>query len=500
VTYYDLLRALHRFLQPATYLEVGVRSGRSLALALPGTRAIGIDPELAIPAGFAAPGPTQFFHQSSDEFFAAHSATERLGNLPIDLAFIDGMHLFEFALRDFINIERHCTRDSTVLVHDCYPVDAASAARERSTECWSGDVWKLIVCLRRHRPDLDVQVVKVEPTGLAIVRGLDPGSTLLSERYEALLQEYRDLPYTALESDKDGALNAIENEWGPIVEVLTRRVRQPAAAGAPQGFVPRAPRKEPRMLCVLLCYNDGDILPDVFEHYLRNRHVFVVWNHGSDDDTQQVIERYREHLVEYRYVPREFDFYELYPEMSRHLIARYREAFDWISWPDQDEILEGPTRAHSYYEYCREVYQRGFDSIQFNNYNYWFTAADDASIASPVERVRHYCLYPNCSPRMRSWRAAVTNLRRFNHNELPGFRVNWRFNLRHYPMRSAAQMARRLERDRAGLRRGQSNLHYEIMKAHPERLMLLPEQLHYDSGGELNPEVVLDWDQIYKVL
>jgi hypothetical protein len=32
-----------------------------------------------------------------------------LGGLPVELGFIDGMHLFEFALRDFMNLERLCT-------------------------------------------------------------------------------------------------------------------------------------------------------------------------------------------------------------------------------------------------------------------------------------------------------------------------------------------------------------------------------------------------------
>jgi len=42
-----------------------------------------------------------------------------------DRARFRGMHQFEFALRDFINIEKHCTSRSTILIHDCYPLSAA---------------------------------------------------------------------------------------------------------------------------------------------------------------------------------------------------------------------------------------------------------------------------------------------------------------------------------------------------------------------------------------
>jgi hypothetical protein len=220
VTYYDLLRALHRFLQPATYLEVGVRSGRSLALALPGTRAIGIDPELAIPAGFAAPGPTQFFHQSSDEFFAAHSATERLGNLPIDLAFIDGMHLFEFALRDFINVERHCEPGGAILLHDCYPLDELTAARERCTHYWTGDVWRTVVALRAYRPDLSVCTLAAPPSGLALVRNLDPGSTLLAERFDAIVADLAARGYAGIAARRAEALHLVPADWPSVAALL----------------------------------------------------------------------------------------------------------------------------------------------------------------------------------------------------------------------------------------------------------------------------------------
>ena len=51
----------------------------------------------------------------------------------MDFAFIDGMHLFEFALRDFMNLERHCTPQSVIMVHDCYPTEREHAEREPQT-------------------------------------------------------------------------------------------------------------------------------------------------------------------------------------------------------------------------------------------------------------------------------------------------------------------------------------------------------------------------------
>src|SRR3977135_1709349 len=170
----EIISLFHSHFRPRTYLEIGVESGQSIALARRETRAIGIDPEPKITERLA-PG-TSICATTSDEYFAAHDVRAEFGGLPIDLAFIDGMHQFEFALRDLINIERHCTSRSTVLIHDCYPLSRHTAERERRTSFWSGDIWRLILLLRKYRPDLRVKVIGTAPTGLGVVRGLDPGS------------------------------------------------------------------------------------------------------------------------------------------------------------------------------------------------------------------------------------------------------------------------------------------------------------------------------------
>jgi hypothetical protein len=256
--------------------------------------------------------------------------------------------------------------------------------------------------------------------------------------------------------------------------------------------------KNPRMLGVLLCYNDGDLLEDSIRYLLEQNHDLVVWDHGSTDETAAVIERFKGDLVEMQYIPREFDFYELYPRMSRHLLANYIGQYDWISWPDQDEFLEGPSRSKPYGGWVRELHRSRFDWIEFNNFNYWFTSDDDPALKSTPLRVRHYSLFAGCASRIRCWRASSTNIRIFNHNAPLGTPARVRFNLRHYPMRSREQMMRRIREDRAGLRRGTQNVHYENMAQRAELLEIRPEQLHCDDGrSELNPDPIFDWWSIY---
>jgi hypothetical protein len=253
-----------------------------------------------------------------------------------------------------------------------------------------------------------------------------------------------------------------------------------------------------RALGVLLCYNDADILADAIEWLLINHHDLVVWDHGSTDATASVLDRYQSRIRERRFLEREFDFYQLYPAMSQNLIDNYIGEYDWISWPDQDELLEGPTRERSYYEYIGDVLASEYDWVQFRNFNFWFTSEDDPAIESPVERVRRYGLFDSCAPRVRAWRASSTNIRQFNHNPTNGKQYPVLFNLRHYPARSEEQMLRRLSIDRAGLQRGRLNTHYNTMNRQQDRIRIPPGALHRDDGcRELNPSPIFPWTTVY---
>jgi tetratricopeptide (TPR) repeat protein len=216
--YLKVIAMIQSQLRPRTYLEIGVQTGRSIALAHPGTRAIGVDPTpmVEIPLG----PQVSIRAMTSDDYFAGHHVSADLGGGPIDLAFIDGMHRFEFALRDFVNIERRCSPRSTVLIHDCYPLNRLTAEREPQTDFWSGDIWRLVLILRKYRPELSVNVIATAPTGLGVVRGLDPASKVLSERYEDIVSEYLALDYSVLDADQAGMLALYPNDWDRVKALL----------------------------------------------------------------------------------------------------------------------------------------------------------------------------------------------------------------------------------------------------------------------------------------
>jgi len=75
-------------------------------------------------------------------------------------------------------------------VHDCLPQDRVSSCREPNSSFWSGDVWKLVICLRDHRPDLEITLLDVKPSGLCLIGGLQPGDTTLRDNYPSILERY----------------------------------------------------------------------------------------------------------------------------------------------------------------------------------------------------------------------------------------------------------------------------------------------------------------------
>lgn len=221
--YLEVLAALHRELEPAFYLEIGVRHGRSLELAR--CPAIGVDPAPEITVQ-PLPVTTALSAMTSDDFFAGLAA-DPLPRAP-DMAFIDGMHLFEYALRDFMNIERLSTPATLIVIDDIFPSHPIQAERERRTRVWTGDVWKLHRCLLELRPDLMVLALDTAPTGLLLVTGLDPGNRVLWDRYEQIVRQYRDdqAPPTAV-LERDGVLPV-----DPAAQRVPALLRQCRNAGA----------------------------------------------------------------------------------------------------------------------------------------------------------------------------------------------------------------------------------------------------------------------------
>ncbi len=201
------------------YLEIGCRSGLSLLRVKANTK-IAVDPQFAIPVKtkikWSLLNPSnlrlKYFEMTSDQFFAGNRAV--LDRYPIGVALIDGLHTYRQALVDVLNILPYLVDSGLIVMHDCYPPNAAAAtpaespaeaqkaAAESWTNEWCGDTWKAVMYLREFVPEVKAIVLNCD-YGLGIVRKRHPGKIvpklekasfekLLRHQYKEMIERQKD--------------------------------------------------------------------------------------------------------------------------------------------------------------------------------------------------------------------------------------------------------------------------------------------------------------------
>lgn len=219
---YEFLVHAHAILRPQIYLEIGVQAGYSLALAQAAELAIGVDPVAAVTRENTRPNQDVVLWTAGEFFAQGAPGIPRHGEITrqVDFGYIDGSHLFEDALHDFINIERYCGPRSVIMLDDVLPYNEAIATREQPPGDWTGDVWKIAYVLEEYRADLFPVLVDVAPTGLLMVLDADGGAERtdeLADSYDKIVAEWRDqetVPRQVLERDHaisaDAALDLLK--------------------------------------------------------------------------------------------------------------------------------------------------------------------------------------------------------------------------------------------------------------------------------------------------
>jgi len=204
------------------YLEIGVRRGR-IFLPVRAKKKMAVDPEFKISikdkVAWSLKNPcnlrADYFEVGSDEFFVEQAPL--LDRHRPDVVLVDGLHLFEQSLRDLLNSLIFMNEGGVVVMHDCNPLAEPDATRAESAEkavevnkrypdwsgAWNGNVWKAIVYVKRHLPELSVFVLDCDH-GLGVIQGSLPGRH--SENREAI-EELERLPFSYLEKNRARLLN-----------------------------------------------------------------------------------------------------------------------------------------------------------------------------------------------------------------------------------------------------------------------------------------------------
>lgn len=212
ITRYQFLHALHEKLKPEAYLEIGVQFGASLALASGAETAIGIDPEPLVTLSPNQRPNQAIFAMTSDKFFEARHFVLP----PIDLAFIDGMHLVEYVIRDYVNTQKFMRPNGVIVFDDVLPYNSAIADRVQPPGGdWTGDVWKAYYILLEYFR-LEPYMVDTWPTGTMILMNVDPSPSLELPPEEYLQEWMEDTPVPGPILRRDMALSV-----DVILETLT---------------------------------------------------------------------------------------------------------------------------------------------------------------------------------------------------------------------------------------------------------------------------------------
>lgn len=171
----ELINKLAALYNAKTYLEIGVADGATFH-SVNIEHKTAVDPKFAFDVEKYSNQPGRFYYNlKSDDFFREVereiSESSRDGDFTWDIIYIDGLHTYEQAMRDFVNSLRY-TRERTILIFDDTVPSNPWAAIPNLAICayfrdlagvvdgsWQGDVFKCVFELRDFWPDFSYATV-----------------------------------------------------------------------------------------------------------------------------------------------------------------------------------------------------------------------------------------------------------------------------------------------------------------------------------------------------
>jgi hypothetical protein len=213
VTRMDVIQLAIDTLGAKRYLEIGVSDGACFC-SINVSEKIGVDPvnpSAAVKIELNKPG-VQYFAVESDKFFERDAPSILADG--VDVVFIDGLHTYEQAYRDFTNSLKHLRSHGLILLHDCLPTSELEAIPAKSYQeaialnngCssngdWVGDVWKVVLRLRAQHTELKTCVLHSDHGIGMIYKGQN------NARLDRSLRQIEAMTYSDLTSDVSGLLN-----------------------------------------------------------------------------------------------------------------------------------------------------------------------------------------------------------------------------------------------------------------------------------------------------
>ena len=158
----ELINDIAKIIDAHSYLEIGVETGLTFN-QVKIFQKTAVDPRFLFDYQRDLRTNLSFHEITSDVFFKKLAEKNEIKIKLFDLVFIDGLHVFEQVLKDFINSVNHINPGGVIVIDDTVPIDEFSALPSQK-DCyrlriesgrhndgsWHGDVYKLIYVLSKN--------------------------------------------------------------------------------------------------------------------------------------------------------------------------------------------------------------------------------------------------------------------------------------------------------------------------------------------------------------
>lgn len=260
-----------------------------------------------------------------------------------------------------------------------------------------------------------------------------------------------------------------------------------------------------RIVATVNVYNEADIIDELLTHLDNQGIEYVVLDGGSDDGSIKLVKQHPGRgLLEHKIVRRESITLSKDLDCSLEMARRYEP--DWIIRNDADEFFEAPDHHMTLAEGIEREASKGYNLIQFNNFEFGLTEHDLNSREKNVRKKLQFYTYSD-NFRYKAWRHYPKATDRETGGHYPifprGVRVDLsprRFIMRHYRFRSPEQAIRRIFQDRLPRYSQQEralkrwHLQYDSFKTDPRSCIVDSKQLaHVDNPHEWDMTVRYNW-------
>jgi hypothetical protein len=213
-----------------------------------------------------------------------------------------------------------------------------------------------------------------------------------------------------------------------------------------------------RVTAYMCVFNEADIVGWTIQHLIVQGVRVHVLDNWSIDDSAKIALSFHRNWVSYERWPADGPsrHYEWAAMLRRVEVLAMESGSDWCSLNDADEIRRSPRPDETLLQACLRAEAEGYNA--FNHQAYHFLPTDDLYRGDPENHFRRYLIdTPDRSPtrQVKTWKNTGQRVDLASsgghYSSFPGLNIHpEKLILKHYPLRTSAQAARKVLQERVG--------------------------------------------------